>query len=312
MRIAAVLGVVLLAGAAAGTLGWMGQRGNAAGEAVEGPAVVRVGAAISLREALEEIGKQYEARTGQHVEFTFASSGRVMRQIESGARIDVFIAAAKLQVDELTREKLADAASVRVIVRNELVLIAPTISPTIAPGKAIRDGQGGVDDSLTSFSDLAAAGVERVAIGEPKTVPAGEYARQVFARLNLTDALAGKLVYGANVRQVLGYVEQGEVDAGIVYATDAKQAGEKVRVVATSDAQTHEPIVYPAVIVSASRKKEQAGRFLNYLQTPGARAIFVNKGFVVDDRQVVPSGPASSQTATPAKTTQSTAFPGGR
>lgn len=224
---------------------------------------IRVGAAISLKDAISEIAKTYESATSDHVEFIFGSSGQILAQIKSGADIDLFISAANKQVDDLEKDKLVDAASRMVVVGNTLVLVVP------ADAK----------ESPADFEALKQAGVSRIAIGEPRTVPAGQYAQQVFKSLNLTDALANKLVYGTNVRQVLTYVERGEVSAGVVYATDAKMSGERVRVVATADVKSHEPIVCPGVVVSASQKQEAARRFLKYVAEPPAQAAFAAKGF---------------------------------
>ena len=132
---------------------------------------------------------------------------------------------------------------------------------------------------LDSFESLGKGTIKRLAIGEPKTVPAGEYAVQVLKKLKLDDALADKLVYGSNVRQVLDYVTRGEVTAGVVYATDAKQAGDKVKVVATAPEDSHEPIVYPAVLVKKSRNAAAARRFLDHLATDDARHILQQRGF---------------------------------
>lgn len=235
---------------------------------------IRVGAAISLKDAITEIARNYEAATGEHVEFTLGSSGQIMAQINSGGDIDLFVSAAAKQVDELEKEKLVDSSSRRVIVANALVLIVPA------------DAR----DAPISFESLAQSKVTRIAVGEPKTVAAGQYAQQVFKSLKLTDALANKLVYCTNVRQALSYVERGEVSCGVVYATDAKESGEKVRIVATAAATTHEPIIYPGVVVTASKKRGAAKRFLAYLTEAGAKAVFKSKGFgVVEDSATGPS-----------------------
>src|SRR5262249_16230047 len=123
--------------------------------------------------------------------------------------------------------------------------------------------------------------VKTVAIGEPKTVPAGEYAMQVLKKLGLADQLQRRLIYGENVRQVLSYVERGEVSAGIVYSTAAKESGDKVRVVATAKPDTHEPIVYPAIVIRASTKQDAARRFLDFLVSEKGRRILIENGFSV-------------------------------
>lgn len=229
---------------------------------------VRVGAAISLKDALGDVAKAYEADTGDKLEFSFGSSGQVMAQVKNGADVDLFISAAAKQVDDLQKDGLVDAASRRIVAANTLVLIVPA----------------GANDAPASFEALAGPGVMKVATGEPKTVPAGQYAEQVFKSLKLADKLSGRLVYGTNVRQVLAYVERGEVSAGVVYATDARESGDKVRVVATAPSTAHDPIVYPGVVVTASKRPAAAKRFLDFLGSPKARTAFKAKGFgVVDD-----------------------------
>lgn len=237
---------------------------------------IRVGAAISLKEAVGEAAANYQKATGEQVEFVFGSSGQVAAQIRSGAEIDLFISAANQQVDELLGEKLADADTRRIVASNRLVLIVP----------------GDAKNPPSGFDGLRDPSVRNVAIGAPRTVPAGLYAEQVIRTLKLTDALAEKLVYGTNVRQVLAYVERGEVSAGMVYATDAMAFGPKVRVVATADPNSHEPIVYPGIVVRASRKPDAAKRFLDYLSGVDARAVLKRNGFLVTDGPATkPSGP---------------------
>jgi molybdate transport system substrate-binding protein len=132
---------------------------------------------------------------------------------------------------------------------------------------------------VKSFESLTSASVTKIALGEPRSVPAGQYAQQALKALGLADKIKDKLVYGSNVRQALAYVERGEVSAGIVYATDAKEAAGKVAVVATADPSTHDPIVYPGVVIKASDRKEAATKFLDYLVGDKARAVFESKGF---------------------------------
>jgi molybdate transport system substrate-binding protein len=230
---------------------------------------ISVAVAISLKGAMEEIGGAYEEKSGDEVRFTFGSSGQLMAQIRNGAPVDAFVSAAGKQVDELTEAGQLGKDGRREIAGNALVLIVPADAGDGAPA---------------SFTDLADARHRRVAVGEPKTVPAGLYAMQVLTRLGVARTLADdrRLVYGANVRQVLDYVVRGEVAAGVVYATDAREAGaDAVRVVATADAGTHDPIVYPAAVVTASRKREAAGRFLEFLQGEEARRILKARGFTI-------------------------------
>jgi molybdate transport system substrate-binding protein len=224
---------------------------------------VRVAAAISLKEAMTEVAAAYKAEGRGEVEFTFGSSGQLQAQVEYGAPLDVFVSAAHKQVDELVTAKLADGSTKRVVAGSHLVLVV-SADAKLVPSK---------------FADLSDPKYRRVAVGEPKSVPAGQYAAQALKALDLLDSLRGRLVYGANVRQVLDYVERGEVDAGIVYATDAKESGDRVRVVARADAKTHDPIEYPAVIILGSRRRKAADDFLDYLTSDKARETLARKGF---------------------------------
>jgi molybdate transport system substrate-binding protein len=221
---------------------------------------ITVSAAVSLKESLQAIAKDYTSATGETVEFNIGASGQLLAQVKQGAPVDAFISAAQGPLDELKVGHLA-AGPDRIIARNELVLIVP------AKGKPI-DG----------FAQLASPDVKRIGVGQPKTVPAGEYAMQVLDKLSLTDVVKDRLIYGANVRQVLDYVIRGEVDAGIVYRTDALEAGKAVRVMAVSSADWHRPIVYPAVVLSG-RKQAASARFLDYLLAAKAQAILHDHGF---------------------------------
>ena len=244
-----------IAGAAAGIL--LGAHAFAA--------TIRVAAAISLKDALEDAQGAFEKASGDTLEFTFGSSGALEAQIKSGAETDVFISAAAKQMDALAAAKMIDPATRRDVARNELVLVVPPDSKL----------------SIAAFGDLAKRDVKKVALGQPDIVPAGQYAAEVIKKLGLTDALADKTVYGANVRQVLSYVERGEVDAGVVYATDAKESGDKVKVAATAAAGDHPPIVYPAAIISASKKKEEGKKFLDFLAGEKGTKALTDRGFTL-------------------------------
>jgi molybdate transport system substrate-binding protein len=234
---------------------------------------IRVGVAVSLKEAATDIAAGYASKTGGKIEFTFGSSGQLMAQIKAGARLDAFISAADKQVDDLAAAGLVDADSRRVVAGNTLVLIVPPDSKL----------------NLDSFESLGKVPLKRLAIGEPKSVPAGQYAMQALEKLKLSSALADKIVFGSNVRQVLDYVTRGEVTAGIVYSTDAKQAGGKVKVVAAAPKDLHEPIVYPAAVIKNAGNAAAAKRFLDHLATDDARRVLEARGFTVP-KKPAPSG----------------------
>jgi molybdate transport system substrate-binding protein len=240
---------------------------------------VRVAAAVSLNEAVTEVAEAYQKDGRGNVTVSFGSSGQLQAQIEYGAPVDVFISAAHKQIDELAKAGRVDGKTKRIVASNRLVLIVPAGAKT--PPK--------------NLGEVADPRVRRVAVGEPRTVPAGQYAMQALENLGLNDALKGRLVHGANVRQVLDYVERGEVDAGIVYATDAREAGGGVRVVETVDPKCYDAIEYPAVLISDSRRREAARDFLDYLATPRARDILARRGFTVaPDEKPAPAPPSGT------------------
>jgi len=232
---------------------------------------ITVSAAISLKDSLTLIGANYEKNAGDHVEFNFDASGKLAAQIKQGAPVDAFISADDEQMDKLGDK--VDASTRRVIVDNTLVLIAPANEK----------------DPPTSFADLSVDHGKKVAIGEPKTVPAGHYAMQTLKVLKLDEAVAPRLVYGESVRQVLSYVEQDEVYAGIVYSTDALLAGDKVKVVATTDDGTHDVIEYPAAVVAGSAHAPAAKKFLDYVSTDQAKSILILHGFTIPSPSTRPS-----------------------
>jgi molybdate transport system substrate-binding protein len=222
-----------------------------------------VSAAISMKDGLSDAGHQFEQTTGDRLTFNFLASGPLMKQIEEGAPVDVFVSAAHNQMDELRSQNLIDTTTERVIAKGELVLIVPADEK----------------DPPTSFAELNGPKCLRLAIGEPKSVPAGDYAMQTLHALKLDESLKDKLQTAANVRQVLDYVEQGEVNAGIVYRTDALSSNGKVRIVAVADESTHKPIEYPAAVVKASKEHEEADRFLEFLSSSQGQDVLVRLGF---------------------------------
>jgi molybdate transport system substrate-binding protein len=231
---------------------------------------ITVSAAISLKDSLDEIGRIYEkANPGAKISFNYGGSGTLQRQIEQGAPVDIFFSAAERQMDELQTKGLVETSSRRVIVRNQLVLMAPVSDATIH-----------------SFQDLTNPSVKVVALGEPATVPAGMYARQTLERLGLLAAVEKKTVLARDVRAVLTYVETGNADAGMVYQTDA-QGSVKVRIVSVAPADSHDPIVYPAAILKGAKNASGAKSFLAFLSSADANDIFLKHGFLAAESQAV-------------------------
>jgi molybdate transport system substrate-binding protein len=223
---------------------------------------ITVSAAASLTNAFTEIKDAFEKKhPNVRVVTNFASSNALLSQIESGAPVDVFASADQATMDRAASKSLIDAPSRRNFAVNGLVLIAPSASAL----------------NLKKAEDLGGSAVQRIALGNPESVPAGRYAREALEIKGLWNGLQAKFVYGENVRQVLDYVSRAEVEAGFVYSTDAKQAGEKVRVVETLSGKT--PVTYPIAVLSASRNKKDAQSFASFVYGPEGLNILARYGF---------------------------------
>ena len=221
-----------------------------------------VSAAASLKEALGEITPLYsKAKSNVSIRNNFGSSGDLQQQIINGAPVDVFISAAAKQMDELQKKDLIVADTRRDLLSNRLVLIVPADK-----------------GDAKELKDLTNASIERIAIGDPRSVPAGQYAEQALTKLELLQDVQSKFVLGNNVRQVLQFVESGNAQAGIVYATDAK-ASTKVKVVQVIDAKLHKPIVYPIAVLQKSTNQPSAKSYLEFLSSEPAKTIFEKYGF---------------------------------
>lgn len=220
-------------------------------------------AAASLEYSFEEeLIPMFEAMNPAiAVEGSYDSSGKLKTQIEEGMDADVFMSAAVQQMDDLKEEKLIDEDSIVNLLENEIVLIQA------------------LDQSaeIKTFEDIVNANV--IAVGDPESVPAGQYAKEALTSLGLWDEVEEKASLGANVTEVLNWVAEGSADAGIVYATDAA-ANDKVTVIAKAPKDAlAEPVLYPAGIVTASTKKEAAQLFLEFLQSKEALEVFEKYGF---------------------------------
>ncbi|VBB07667.1 Hypothetical protein LUCI_2932 [Lucifera butyrica] len=246
------------------TAGCGGTKQEPSGQAGQ-PVDLTVSAAASLKDVLAEIGKNYQAKhPNVKLSFNLGSSGALQQQIEQGAPADLFISAAPKQMDELQKKNLIDRESRRNLVENKLVLIVPSDSKS----------------TLTSYNDLTNDTVKKISIGEPGAVPAGQYAEQVLQKLNIWQKVQDKLVFAKDVRSVLAYVETENVDAGIVYKTDAA-ISKKVKIVAAAPDGTHKPIIYPAAVVAGSKQKQAAQDFLTYLASAEAATVFEKYGFTM-------------------------------
>jgi molybdate transport system substrate-binding protein len=226
-------------------------------------AVVRVSAAISLKDALEALEKIYTAKNpNTKILYNFGSSGLLQKQIEEGAPIDLFISAGKRQMDELASEGLIVPATRSDLLSNELVLIVS------------REKK----NSIRSFDDLVGK-AQSFSIGAPEIVPAGKYGKQTLVSLKLWDKLEKRIVFADNVRQVLAYVDSGNVDAGLVYKSDTVVLKSGV-IAAVAPRGSHAPIVYPMAIIKASRNFAPTEKFVEFLKTPEASKVFTRYMFI--------------------------------
>lgn len=219
--------------------------------------------AASLKDSIAEAQAAYK-QGHPEVDFrdNFGASGTLAGQIEQGAPVDVFFSAADKPMDDLEHKGLVAAGTRRTLLHNSLVLIAPR-------GSQLKD-----------FEGLTGRSVRNIALGDPASVPAGQYGRQTLTSLHLFDPLKSKFVFGKDVRQVLTYVETGDADAGLVYATDAL-ISTRVRVVASAPESAHDPIVYPAAVIKGGHNEDAARKFVDYLASPAAQAIFQKHGFTI-------------------------------
>ena len=223
---------------------------------------ITVSVAASLQHAMNELAPAFEESSGGiKLKFNFGGSGTLEQQIENGAPVDVFFSAAPKQMDSLAAKGLILPKTRRDLLRNEVVLIVP------------KDSTG-----ATNFQDLTDSKIKLIALGDPGSVPAGDYGRQVLEALHVWTAVQSKLVLAKDVRQVLSYVETGNADAGIVYATDARESN-KVRVAAVAPAETHAPVIYPIAVIKDSRNPSAARAFLTFLAGPSASEVFRRDGF---------------------------------
>lgn len=222
-----------------------------------------VSAAASMTDAMKELAAVYgKAHPGITITYNFGASGALQTQIEEGAPADLFVSAAQKQMDNLDKKDLIVKDSRKDLLVNKVVLIT---------GKENKAG-------LKSFEDVTSDKVKVIALGEPKGVPVGQYSEEIFTKLGMLDAVKAKASYGSDVRQVLDWVEHGEADCGVVYATDAA-ISKDVKVIAEAPAGSHKPVIYPAAVLKNSGNKEAAAEFLTFLSSKEAAAIFEKYGF---------------------------------
>lgn len=225
---------------------------------------ILVAAAASLKNAYEEelIPMFEEQYPGVTVKGTYDSSGKLQTQIEEGLEADVFMSAAKKQMKALDEEGMIDSDSIVDLLENKIVLIVPT----------------GSDKGIQSFEDIVKA--DSIALGDPASVPAGQYSEEALTNLGLWDQIQDKTSFGTNVTEVLNQVAAGSADAGIVYATDAASMADQVEVVAEApEGSLKTKVIYPVAVVKDSANAEVAVNFVEFLTTDEAMKVFEAYGF---------------------------------
>lgn len=236
---------------------------NVTREAEVEPVTLTISAAASLKDSFEELKEIYVGENKNvTITYNFGSSGALQKQIEQGAEADIFVSAANKQMDALKNENLIVNDSLFTLLENSVVLVVPNDS----------------DLTISDFKDLADEKIQKIALGEPSSVPAGQYAEEVLTNVGVLDQVKSKAVYAKDVKEVLTWVESGNVDAGIVYGSDAKTS-DKVKVIATAEENSHSPVAYPAAVIATSKNQEEANKFLEFLCSDKAKEVFGKDAF---------------------------------
>ena len=232
-------------------------------ETSQEPVTILIAAAASLEYSLrDELIPMFQEQYGYiTVEGTYDSSGKLQTQIEEGLPADLFFSAAQKQMNALNEQGLMDSDSIVDLLENKIVLITPT----------------GIESTVTSFEEIGNAA--SIALGDPESVPVGQYAQEALTNLGLWDSIQPKVSFGTNVTEVLNWVAEGSADVGIVYATDAATTDRVTVVAEAPEGSLATPVIYPVGIVGASQQKEAAQLFLEFLQSDEAMAVFEKYGF---------------------------------
>lgn len=223
-----------------------------------------IAAAASLEYSMEDelIPLFEEQNPGITVEGTYDSSGKLQTQIEEGLEADLFFSAATKQMTALNEEGLMDSESITELLENKIVVIVPKDSEL----------------PMEKFEDLVTA--DMIGLGDPESVPAGQYAREALTSLGLWEEASARASFGTNVTEVLNWVAEGSADAGVVYATDAAAKAEDVVVVAEApEGSLEKPVLYPVGILARTEYPEEAALFLEFLKSDEAMEIFEKYGF---------------------------------
>lgn len=222
---------------------------------------LNISAAASLKEAMIEIVNEYKG-INENVSLTinYGGSGSLQSQIEQGAPCDIFISAGEEQMNQLEEQGILVENTRKDLLENSLVLITQK------------------KNNITSINDLSDNKVKHIALGEPKSVPAGKYADEVLTNLNLKNKVNNKLVYAKDVKEVLAWTESNNAEVGFVYYSDAINS-DKIKIVENIDSKNHSPIKYPIAVLENSKEIEEAKAFQKFLLSKKGQSIFKEFGY---------------------------------
>lgn len=224
---------------------------------------LNISAAASLKEAMTDIQDEYKkVKPNVTLTVNYGASGSLQQQIEQGAPCDIFISAGQSQMKALNDKSLLLDNTKKDLVKNDLVLVGPK------------------DTTITGVSDLTSDKVKKIAVGEPKSVPAGQYADEVFQKLGIKDAISSKLVFAKDVKEVLAWSTSGNAEVGFVYKSDALSSKD-AKIIETIAEDKHSPITYPIGVIKASKNPDDAKAFEDFLSTDTCKKIFEKYGYTI-------------------------------
>jgi molybdate transport system substrate-binding protein len=265
--IALIIAVVSVGSVSAGLFDFLGGNSNSTDTSLDGKEV-NLAAAASLKNVFDDklIPMFQDKYPGVKVTPTYASSGDLQTQIENGLETDVFMSAANKQMNALAEKGIVDNSTNLQFLENKVVLIVPADS----------------NSNISSFDDLKNV-KGNIAIGDPESVPAGQYAQEVLNNTGIWSDVESKLSLGKDVTEVLNQVAQGSAECGIVYATDAKSTDDvKVICEAPEDA-LNTPVIYPIASIKDTNDTDATNAFMDFLQTKEAKDVFVEYGFTLHE-----------------------------
>jgi len=266
--IIALVAIISVGSVSAGLFDFLGGDSSNASNANLTGKDVNLAAAASLKNAFDEkLIPMFEQKyPGVKVTPTYASSGDLQTQIENGLEADVFMSAANKQMNALAEKGLVDNSTNLQFLENKVVLIVPANSSS----------------NISSFDDLKNLS-GNIAIGDPESVPAGQYAKEVLNNTGIWNDVESKLSLGTDVTAVLNQVAQGSAECGIVYATDAKSTNDVKVVCEAPESALKTPVIYPVAALKNSTDDDATKAFMDFLQTKEAKDVFVEYGFTIHE-----------------------------